>query len=64
MRTATTVCISLPQQTVERLRQGAAAQGMTFSGFMKIVIASGLESPLVKMLQQNEKEVGTDGTEV
>lgn len=64
MRTATTVCISLPQHTVDRLRQGAAAQGMTFSGFMKIVIASGLESPLVKMLQQREKEAETDGTEV
>ena len=37
---------------------------MTFSGCMKIVIASGLESPLVKMLQQTEKEVGTDGSEV
>lgn len=64
MRTATTICISLPQHTVERLRQGAAALGMTFSGFMKIVIASGLESPLVKMLLQTEKEVGTDGPEV
>lgn len=64
MRTATTVCISLPQHTVDRLRQGAATHGMTFSGFMKIVIASGLESPLVKMLQQTEKEVDTDGSEV
>ena len=64
MRTATTVCISLPQHTVERLRQGAAARGMTFSGFMKIVIASGLESPLVKMLQQTEKEVKPNGSEV
>lgn len=64
MRTATTVCISLPRHTVDRLRQGAAAQGMTFSGFMKIVIASGLESPLVKMLQQTEKEVDIDGSKV
>lgn len=64
MRTATTVSISLPQHTVERLRQGAAAQGMTFSGFMKIVIASGLESPLVKMLQQTESEVGSDESTV
>lgn len=64
MRTVTTVCISLPQRIVERLRQGAAAQGMTFSGFMKIVITSGLESPLVKMLQQTESEVGSDESKV
>lgn len=64
MRTATTVCISLPQHTVERLRQGAAAQGMTFSGFMKIVITAGLDSPLVKMLQQTESEAGSDESTV
>ena len=60
MRTAITICISLPQRLVDQLREGAKVLGMTFSGFAKIVIVSGMESPLVKMLQQTEKEVDTD----
>ena len=64
MRTATTICVSLPKQTVDRLRAGAAALGLTFSGFVKIVIVSGLESPMVKVLQQDHEEVKPDGSEV
>lgn len=64
MRTATTICISLPAATVDRLRQGATAHGMTLSGYVKIVLTSGLESPLVKMLQQEREEVPADGSEI
>lgn len=64
MRTVTTICISLPKQTVDRLRSGAAALGLTFSGYAKIVIASGLESPMVKVLQQDREEVKPNGSEV
>lgn len=66
MRTATTICISLPQRIVDQLREGAKARGMTFSGFAKIVIVSGMESPLGKMLQETDKreEVEEHGTEV
>lgn len=64
MRTATTICISLPQRIVDQLREGAKARGMTFSGFAKIVIVSGMESPLVSMMLGEREEVEEHGTEV
>lgn len=64
MRTATTICISLPKRIVDQLREGAKARDMTFSGFAKIVIVSGMESPLVSMMLGEREEVAEHGTEV
>ena len=65
MRKVRSVCLALPAEIIDRLRADAQTLGMSVSGYAKIVIVSGLQRPLPKVLLETATEGGAaDGPEV
>lgn len=65
MRKVKSVCLALPVEIIDRLREDAQTLGMSMSGYAKIVIVSGLQRPMPKALLESATEGGDpDGPEV